>query len=106
MAIQRARTPGEYTEWVKQIKFEVEDLKQCLLYEEEDVGRFPAYLEPLEWGIGQLYDAMCNSEYSFGREDLPFMEVANLHADEIPFHQLLQQINATHRKGLDVGEDR
>ena len=48
---------------------------------------------------------MCKGEYSFGREDLTFMEVANLHADEIPFHVLLKQINETHRKGLDLDED-
>jgi hypothetical protein len=90
---------------VQQIKFEVDDLKECLLYEEEELGRFPVYLESLEWGVNQLHDAMCNNEYSFGREDLPFMEVANLHAEDIPFHRLLQQINETHRKGLDVAED-
>jgi len=105
MTLQRARTPKEYADWVQQVKFEIDDLKECLLYEEEALSQFPAYLEPLEWGINQLYEAMCNNEYSFGREDLPFMEIGNLHADEIPFHRLLQQINETHRKGLDVGEE-
>ncbi|AKH20234.1 hypothetical protein [Sedimenticola thiotaurini] len=105
MAIQRARTAQEYAEWVKQAKFEVGDLKECLLYEMEEMVNFPAYLEPLERGIGQLYESMCNGTYAFGREDLPFMEVANRHGDEIPFHILLQQINETHRRGLDVGED-
>lgn len=105
MAIQRARTAQEYAEWVKQARFEVGDLKECLLYEMEEMTNFPAYLEPLERGIQQLYDAMCNGSYAFGREDLPFMEVANRHGDEIPFHILLQQINETHRRGLDVSED-
>ncbi len=105
MAIQRARTAQEYAEWVKQAHFEVGDLKECLLYEAEEMATFPAYLEPLEKGIGDLYAAMCEGSYSFGREDLSFMEVANRHGDEIPFHILLQQINETHRRGLDVGED-
>ncbi len=105
MAIQRARTAQEYAEWVKQAKFEVGDLKECLLYEMEEMATFPAYLEPLERGIDQLFDAMCNGSYAFGREDLPFIEVANRHGDEIPFHILLQQINETHRRGLDVSED-
>lgn len=105
MALQRARTPEEYAEWVKQAKFEIGDLKECLLFEMEELGRFPLFLEPLEEGINAVYDAMSKGEYSFGREDLTFMEVANLHADEIPFHVLLKQINATHRKGLDLGED-
>ena len=104
MAIQRARTPEEYAEMVKQAKFEIEDLKNCLLYEMEDLISFPAFIEPLDEGIAEVYQAMCNGEYSFGREDLPFMELANQNGDQIPFHVLLQQINETHRRGLDVEE--
>jgi hypothetical protein len=105
MAIQRARSADEYAEWVKQAKFEVGDLKDCLLFDMEELGRFPVFLEPLEEGVNRLFDDMCNGQYAFGREDLSFMEVANRHGDEIPFHILLQQINETHRKGLDVEEN-
>jgi len=107
MALQRARTAAEYAEWVKQVKFEVGDLRECLLYDMEEIGergRFPAFLELLERGIGDLYDAMCKGEYAFGRDDLPFMEVVEMHTDQIPFVVLLKQINDTHRKGLDVEE--
>ena len=105
MALQRARTPDEYAGWVKQAKFEVEDLRECILYDMEELGRFPAFLEPLEEGIKEIYDAMCNGEYAFGRQDLPFMEIAENNGDQIPFLVLLKQINETHHKGLDVGED-
>jgi hypothetical protein len=108
MALQRARTPEEYAEWVKQAKFEVGDLRECLLYDMEEIGemvRYPAFLEALEQGVGDVYDAMCHGEYAFGREDLPFMETAEMHAHEIPFMILLKQINETHRGGLDIGED-
>jgi len=108
IALQRARSAEEYADWVKQARFEVQDLHNCLLYDMQDVverGRFPAFLEQLEKGVNQVYDAMCNGEYSFGREDLPFLELAEAHADEIPFVILLRQINETHRKGLDVGEE-
>jgi hypothetical protein len=47
---------------------------------------------------------MREGRYSFGREDLPFMEVLIHHGDQIPFHTLLKQINETHRRGLDVGD--
>jgi len=107
MALQRARTAAEYAEWVKQAKFEVGDLRECLLYDMEEVGesgRFPAFLELLERGINDVYDAMCKGEYAFGREDLPFMDVVAMNADQIPFMVLLKQINDTHRKGLDVEE--
>jgi hypothetical protein len=105
MSLRRARTPEEYAEWVKQAMFEVGDLKDCLLYEMEDLQRFPAFIEPLEDGVRQVYESMVAGNYQFGREDLVFMEVVRLHEDQIPFHTLLKQINETHRKGLDVPED-
>jgi hypothetical protein len=105
MSLRRARSAEEYAEWVKQAMFEVGDLKDCLLYEIEDLQRFPGYIEPLEEGIRQVYEQMLAGSYRFGREDLLFMEVLRRHEDEIPFHTLLKQINETHRKGLDVPEE-
>ncbi len=105
MSLRRARSAEEYAEWVKQAMFEVGDLKDCLLYEIEDLQRFPAYIEPLEEGIKQVYDAMVAGSYQFGREDLMFMEILRLYEDQIPFHTLLKQINETHRKGLDVPDE-
>ncbi|MDJ0739681.1 MAG: general secretion pathway protein GspF [Gammaproteobacteria bacterium] len=102
MSLRRARSAEEYAEWVKQAMFEVGDLKDCLLYEIEDLQRFPGYIEPLEEGVKQVYDAMVAGTYSFGRDDLAFMEVLRRHEDQIPFHTLLKQINETHRKGLEV----
>jgi hypothetical protein len=107
MALQRARTAEEYADWVQQAKFEVEDLRECLLYDAEDLGergRFPDFLEPLAEAIDRVYQDMRNGSYAFGREDLPFLELAERHSDEVPFLVLLKQINETHRKGLDVEE--
>ncbi len=105
MSLRRARSAEEYAEWVKQAMFEVGDLKDCLLYEAEDLQRFPAYIEPLEEGIMQIHDAMVAGSYQFGREDLMFMEILRLYEDRIPFHTLLKQINETHRRGLDVPDE-
>ncbi len=108
MAVQQARSAKEYAEWVKSAKFEVEELRECLLYDQEEIGetgRFPLFLDELEQSIHALYQSMCDGDYTFGREDLPFVSILNWHADDIPFHLLLSQINETHRNGLDVGED-
>ena len=108
MAMQRARTAKEYADWVDQAQFEVTDLRECLLYDMEEIGetgRFPAFLETLEQGVQSVFDAMRKGEYAFGREDLPFMEVVEMHAEQIPFAILLRQINETHRRGLDVAEE-
>jgi len=102
MSLQRARSVDEYIDWIKQARFEVADLRECLLYEEEHLSHFPPYLDPVSEGINKVYDAMCNGTYAYGREDLPFMEMVHRYADDIPFHTLLKQINETHRKGLDV----
>jgi len=105
MSVQRARTPEEYADWVKQALFEVEDLRHVLEYELDERETFPSFLDPLEQGIRAIYDAMREGRYHFGREDLPFMVLLRKYSDEIPFDILLQQINETHRHGLDVPED-
>ena len=108
MAVQRARSAQEYGEWVKQAKFEIGDLRDCMMYDMEEIGesmRFPVFLDPLEEGIGALYQSMVDGNYGFGREDLPFMATAEKYADDIPFMLLLRQINETHRYGLEVSED-
>ncbi len=102
MSLQRARSAEEYVEWVKQAVFEVDDLRDCYDYQMDEMGRYPAFLEPLEQGIKALHQSMIDGEYHFGREELSFMELVNRHGDDIPFAILLRQINETHRKGIDV----
>ncbi|MFZ1536303.1 MAG: hypothetical protein WAT23_02820 [Chromatiaceae bacterium] len=105
MTLRRAKTAEEYVEWVRQAVFEVGDLRECLEFELEDLRRFPAFLDPLEEGILTLHKSMLEGNYLFGREDLPFIDLATRYADQIPFHTLLKQINETHRRGLDLGEE-
>lgn len=102
MSLRRARTVDEYVEWVRQAVFEVDDLRACLEFDLEDMRRFPDFLDPLDEGIKGLYQSMLDGTYAFGREDLPFMDLAAQFAEEIPFHTMLKQINETHRRGLDV----
>ena len=105
MSLRRARSADEYIDWVKQAVFEVDDLRDCLEFEFEDLNRFPAYLDPLDRGIKDLFEAMKQGSYQFGREDLPFMDILHVYGDQIPFATLLKQINETHRKGIDVETD-
>jgi hypothetical protein len=104
VSLRRAKSVDEYVHWVRQAVFEVGDLRDCLEYEIEDLSRFPAFLDPLEDGIKKIYGSMQEGTYVFGREDLPFMELAEHHSQEIPFHTLLRQINETHRRGLEIGD--
>ena len=105
MSLRRAKSVDEYVEWVCQAVFEIGDLRDCLEYELEDLSRFPAFLDPLEEGIKGIYQSMQDGTYVFGREDLPFMDLAGRSSEEIPFHTLLKQINETHRRGLEIGDE-
>lgn len=102
MSLRRAKSADEYIEWVRQAVFEVDDLRDCYEFDLEDVTRFPAFLDPLEQSIKDLFDSMREGRYQFGREDLPFMNLIHRFGDEIPFASLLKQINETHRKGLEI----
>ncbi len=104
MSLSRARSVNEYVDWIQQAVFEIGDLKDCLLYEVETLTTFPAFIEPIEEGINKIYQDMQAGNYHFGREDLPFMEIALANAEQIPFMTLIKQINETHRKGLEVDE--
>lgn len=55
MSLRRARSVEEYVAWVGQAVFEVDDLRDCLEYELEDVSKFPVFLDPLEEGIKSVY---------------------------------------------------
>jgi hypothetical protein len=105
MSLRRAKSVDEYVDWVRQAVFEVGDLRHCLEYELEDMAKVPTFLDPLEEGIQGLFRSMQEGTYAFGRESLPFMDVAARCADEIPFHTLLKQIDETHRRGLDCPSD-
>lgn len=102
MSIQRARTAKEYADWVQNARFEVQELRESIDYDAEGQGNYPPYLEGLEEGIDRLFQEMVEGRYVFGRDDLPFMDLAENFADQIPFMILLKQINETHRYGLDV----
>jgi hypothetical protein len=95
MSLRRARTLDEDVERIRQAVSEAAGLRDCLEYEIEDMARFPACLDPLQEGMQALYDAMKGGTYAFGREDLPFVDLAGKYAEEIPFHTLLKHFNET-----------
>ncbi|MBT4835884.1 MAG: general secretion pathway protein GspF [Methylococcales bacterium] len=104
--MRRARTVKEYTEMVQQAIFEVGDLRDCMEYHFEEMGKVPLYLDHLETGVKDVFQKMKDGCYVFADGDLAFMEIAMKHAEDIPFIQLLQQINETHLHGLDIEEDQ
>ena len=105
--IKRPRTPEAYVEMVKQAVFEVEDMRAAIEYDAEGMIDSVGFIDELEKQIKAVYNSMADGSYEFEDKDLPFMEIARQYGTfTLPFRDLLQVINKTHRNGLDIhGED-
>jgi hypothetical protein len=101
--IKRPRTPEAYVDLVKQALFEVEELRAAIDYDMEGMQDSVAFVEDLEQAVKQVYDSMVDGSYNFQDKDLPFMEIVRQHGVfTLPFRDLLNLINDTHRKGLEI----
>jgi len=104
--IKRPATPEAYVNLVKQALFEIDDLRAAIEYDMEGMQGSIGFVDDLERAVRQVYDAMVDGSYEFQNKDLPFMEIVRQQGVfSLPFRDLLNLINDTHRKGLDVGEE-
>jgi hypothetical protein len=104
--IKRPSTPEAYVDLVKQAMFEVEELRAAIEYDSEGMQDSIGFVDDLQRAIKQVYDSMVDGSYTFQDKDLPFMEIVRQHGVfSLPFRDLLNLINDTHRKGLEVAED-
>jgi hypothetical protein len=93
---------SEYAELVEQALIEVDEMRAVIEYESEGASKATAFLDPLEAELKRLKDAIATSTYDFRDEDLPFMRVvARERLESLPFKDLLDVINWTHRTGLE-----
>ena len=100
--MRKPRTLSEYADLVEQAMIEVEELRAVIEYEAEGTPRAAAFLEPLEADLGRLKEALATDAYEFRDEDLPFMRVvAKERLESLPFKDLLDVINWTHRTGFE-----
>ncbi|MDJ0863470.1 MAG: hypothetical protein QNJ82_14680 [Gammaproteobacteria bacterium] len=68
-------------------------------------GASTELLRPLEAALNRLKDALATDTYEFRDEDLPFMQaVSGQRLEALPFQDLLDVINWTHRTGLESDE--
>ncbi|MBI1425348.1 MAG: general secretion pathway protein GspF [Gammaproteobacteria bacterium] len=105
--IKRPHTPEAYIDLVKQALFEIDELRAAIEYDSEGMQDSIAFVDDLERAVRQVYNSMADGSYHFQDKDLPFMEIVRQQGVfSLPFRDLLNLINDTHRKGLDVqGED-
>jgi hypothetical protein len=103
----RPKTAEEYIELIDQALFEIDDLRAAMEFDAESMGGVERFLGQLETDVRGLKQAMLEGRYQFGNSDLPFMRIVEAHDERVlPFKYLLRVINATHRMGLNVDEDR
>ncbi len=99
--MKRPKTMADYADLVEQALIEVDEMRHVIEYE-TDGGASTEFLDPLEADLYRLKDAMATDTYEFRDEDLPFMQaVASQRLDQLPFRDLLDVINWTHRAGLE-----
>lgn len=103
MLIRGPKTWDEYLDLVHQAVYEVDELKSCLVDEDEldDAALYNQFLGPLDVELRKLFDAMTSGKYQFpAAEDLSFMPMVQKYGRFIPFRGLLETINKAHREGL------
>ncbi|EGV18298.1 hypothetical protein [Thiocapsa marina] len=105
MSLSRVKNIDDHVERTRRAIFADAGLLDCLELEMEGSVRSSAVLDPLQKGFRALEDAGKDRSDTFRRTDLPLMDLVGTYAEEIPFHTLLEQINETRRRGLDVGGD-
>lgn len=103
MQIRGPKTWDEYLDLVHQAVYEVDELKACMVEEDEleDADLHNQYLGPLDVELRKLFDAMTSGNYQYPTgQNLAFMPLVQTYGRFIPFRGLLEVINKTHRDGL------
>ena len=100
--MRKPKTMREYADLVDQALIEVDEMRAVIEYEMDGPSKASAFLAPLEAELKRLQDALATDTYDFRDEDLPFMRVVGKETLEtLPFKDLLDVINWTHRTGLE-----
>ena len=101
--MENPTTWDEYLDLGHQAVYEIDELRACIDEDagDEDAELYAQFIEPLDFHLRKLFDDMTAGRYQFpGDSDLGFMSVVQRFGRAIPFRQLLETINRTHRKGF------
>jgi len=93
-------TMEEYLHLVDQATFEAGDLVMLEGGDEAVPDIDTSDATTLEQQVKALQDSITDGSYQFADQDLPFMAMLNKPGLRIPFADMLELINDTHRNGL------
>lgn len=83
---------------------EIQDLKDAIEFDEDEMPAAAGFVDRLDAEVRKLRDRIAEGSYQFADRNLPFMPIiANASTHFLPFKDLLETINRTHREGLDTG---
>ena len=101
--MKKAHNLEELVDLVHQAVYEVDELRACLMHDDDEAETYAPYLDPLDTLLRALHETMLAGRYEgVGQgEDLPFMPLFKRFERDIPFRELLRTINATHREGYE-----
>ena len=92
----------EYIDLVHQAIYEIDELNACIEDDTEEMEHYLAFIAPLDNQLRELYSDMTGGKYQLSPDtDLPFMAIVRKFGAQIPFKQLLEVINTTHRRGFE-----
>lgn len=82
---------------------EIQDLKDAIEFDEDEMSMAAGFVDSLDAEVRKLRDRMTDGSYQFANQDRSFKPII---ADEsthfLPFKDLLEIINCTHREGLQA----
>ena len=83
-------TMEEYLDLIKQVLFEIQDLRASVEYDEEFMSDALVFLDPLEASVRKLHRSVSEGYYEFSDQDLPFMSIVNAtDTTLLPFKQIV-----------------
>lgn len=102
--MKNPKTIDEYIDLVHQAVYEVDELRAVVEEDPDRNGMILPWVDAMDKELRGMYETMTSGTYQFDPNgpDLPFMEIVKRFGPNIPFKQLLNVINHTHRFGLDI----
>ncbi|MDM8545523.1 general secretion pathway protein GspF [Candidatus Venteria ishoeyi] len=100
---KRPATVEAYIDLIEQALFEIADTREAIEFEADSMGPAIAFITNLETKVKAIKQSMIDGTYQFENKDLPFMEIVKMQTlQTLPFKRLLEDINWTHREGLQI----
>ena len=101
----RARSLDEYKSLVKDVLYEIDEIKAAFEFDGVEMDDAQRISEQLQPGLTTLLASLEDDSYQFGTDTLGFMQnVANVPQIVIPYKPLLSRIIDTHNRGLEEDE--